>query len=160
MYGLQPLLSTEYIIPTYRNDTNRDYSLAQTLVARFEELEHVAEQRGDAQNANYDIERRLINWFQGNKAKKIFKLGDYVLWYPKGQKTHIGKFKIRWYGPYCVQLVLPNHTVLIVSDQYFDPNPVLVNANKLKVYHTLQEQTIVPTKAPRGLVADLGGKEG
>ena len=160
LYGLQPLLPTEYINPTYRNDTNHDYSLARTLVARFEGLEHVAEQRGDAQNANYDIWRRRINWFQGNKAKKIFKLGDYVLWYPKGQKTHIGKFKIRWYGPYRVRLVLPNHTVLIVSDQYFDPNPVLVNANKLKVYHTLQGHTIVPTEAPRGLVVDLRGKEG
>ena len=49
---------------------------------------------------------------------------------------------------------------MIVSNQYFDPNPVLVNANKLKVYHSLQGQKIVPTEAPRGLVADLKGKEG
>ena len=35
-----------------------------------------------------------------------------------------------------------------------------MNVNKLKVYHTLQEQEIVPTEAPRGLVADLRGKEG
>ena len=28
LYGLQPLLPTEYIIPTYQNDTNCDYSLA------------------------------------------------------------------------------------------------------------------------------------
>ena len=55
---------------------------------------------------------------------------------------------------------MPNHIVLIVSDQYFDPNPVLVNANKLKVYHTLQGHKIVPIEAPRGLVADLRGKEG
>ena len=135
--------------------------MARTLVARFEELEHVAKQRGDAQEANYDIQRWRINWFQGSTAKKIFKLGDYVLWYPKGQKTHIGKFKIRWYGPYRVQLVLPNHIVLIILDQYFDPNLVLVNANKLKVYHTLQlGHKIVPTEAPRGLVANLRGKEG
>ena len=55
---------------------------------------------------------------------------------------------------------MPNHIVLIVSDQYFDPNQVLVNANKLKVYHTLQGHKIVPTEAPRGLVADLRRKEG
>ena len=50
--------------------------------------------------------------------------------------------------------------MLIISDQYFDSNPVLVNANKLKVYHTLPGHKIVPTEAPRGLVADLRGKEG
>ena len=32
--------------------------------------------------------------------------------------------------------------------------------NKLKVYHTLYRQKIVPTEAPRGLVTDLRGNKG
>ena len=44
LYGLQPLLPTEYIISTYRNDTNCDYSLAQTQVVRFEELKQNSEE--------------------------------------------------------------------------------------------------------------------
>jgi hypothetical protein len=36
-----------------------------------------------------------------NKKKK-FQFGDYVLWFPKGEKTHMGKFKKRWFGPFKV----------------------------------------------------------
>jgi hypothetical protein len=34
--------------------------------------------------------------------KRIFQFGDYVLWFPKGEKTHLGKFKKRWFGPFRV----------------------------------------------------------
>ena len=47
--------------------------------------------------------------------------------------------------------------------RHFDPNLVLVNANKLKVYHTPEGQKlseVVPTEAPRGLVDDFKGEEG
>jgi hypothetical protein len=27
---------------------------------------------------------------------------DYVLWFPKGKKTHIGKFRKIWFGPFKV----------------------------------------------------------
>jgi hypothetical protein len=35
-------------------------------------------------------------------TKKKFQFGDYVLWFPKGGKTHLGKFKKRWFGPFMV----------------------------------------------------------
>jgi hypothetical protein len=28
--------------------------------------------------------------------------GDYVLWFPKGNKSQLGKFTKKWFGPYKV----------------------------------------------------------
>jgi len=53
--------------------------------------------------------------------KKKFQFGDYVLWFPKGEKTHMGKFKKRWFGPFKVEYCLPNNNIL-VSINYFEPN--------------------------------------
>jgi hypothetical protein len=34
-------------------------------------------------------------WSQLKNIEKKFQFGDYVLWFPKGEKTHMGKFKKR-----------------------------------------------------------------
>jgi hypothetical protein len=67
------------------------------------------------------------------------KFGDYVLWFPKGEKTHLGKFKKRWFGPFRVQYCLPNNIVFLVFVNNFEPNPILVNVNKLKPYRYVDQ---------------------
>ena len=62
-----------------------------------------------------------------------------MLWYPKGANVHAGKLRNKWFGPYRVQYLLPNNTVLLVTVEKFDPNPVTVNINKLKTYRCLEE---------------------
>jgi hypothetical protein len=52
----------------------------------------------------------------------------------KRQKTQLGKFTKKWFGPYKVQFYLPINIVLLVTLNKFDPNHVLVNVNKLKPY--------------------------
>ena len=66
-------------------------------------------------------------------------MGDYVLWYPKGANVHVGKLRNKWFGPYQVQYLLPNNTVLLVTVDKFDPDPVIVNINKLKTYQCPKE---------------------
>ena len=66
-------------------------------------------------------------------------MGDYVLWYPKGPNVHVGKLRNKWFGSYRVQYLLPNNTVLLVIVDKFDPDPVIVNINKLKIYRCLEE---------------------
>ncbi len=73
-------------------------------------------------------------WSQKKFIENKFQFRDYVLWFPKGENTHLGKFKKRWFGPFKVQYCLPNNIVLIVSVNNFEPNPILVNVNKLKPY--------------------------
>jgi hypothetical protein len=39
---------------------------------------------------------------QYKNTKKKFQFGDYVSWFSKGENTHLGKFKKRWFGPFMV----------------------------------------------------------
>ena len=66
-------------------------------------------------------------------------MGDYVLWFPKGANVHTGKLRNKWFGPYRVQYLLSNNTVLLVTVDKFDPDPVIVNINKLKTYRCAKE---------------------
>jgi hypothetical protein len=74
-------------------------------------------------------------------TKKKFQYGDYVLCFPKGEKTYLGKFKKRWFGPFKVQYCLFNNNVIIIFVNNFEPDLVLVNVNKLKPY-TYVDQTM------------------
>ena len=66
-------------------------------------------------------------------------MGDHVLWCPKGAKVHVGKLRNKWFGPYRVQYLLPNNTVLLVTIDKFDLDPVIVHINKLKTYRCPEE---------------------
>jgi len=73
-------------------------------------------------------------WAQNHYWTKSFSLGDHVLWFPKAHKEHTCKFKQNWFGPYKIKYCLLNNTTLLVTIDKFDPNPILVNINKLKPY--------------------------
>ncbi len=45
------------------------------------------------------------SWNQQKNPEKLFSFGDYVLWFPKGNKSHLGKFTRKWFGPYKEQCV-------------------------------------------------------
>jgi hypothetical protein len=53
----------------------------------------------------------------------------------------MSKFKKRWFLPFKVEYCLPNNLVLLVYVNNFEPNPILVNVNKLKQY-TYVDQTL------------------
>ncbi len=77
-------------------------------------------------------------WNQQKNLEKQFNFGDYVLWFPKGNKSHLGKFTRKWFRPYKVQYVLPNNIVLLVTIEKFETNLVLINMNKLKLYKYME----------------------
>jgi len=58
----------------------------------------------------------------------------------KGNKSHLGKFTRKWFGPYKIQCVLPNNNVLLVIIEKFETNLVLVNVNKLKPYKYMESE--------------------
>jgi hypothetical protein len=74
----------------------------------------------------YGINRKIL--------RRNSNLEIMFLWFPKGEKTHLGKFKKRWFGPFRVQYCLPNNIILLVFVNNFEPNLVLINVNKLKPY--------------------------
>jgi len=76
-------------------------------------------------------------------------MGNMIIWFLKGRKEHIIKFKKWWFGPYKVQCCVPNNIILMVNVDKFEPNPILVN-NKLKIYQCLDQ-------APKGLEVTIEG---
>lgn len=44
--------------------------------------------------------------------------------------------------------MLPNNTVLLVSIQHFDPDPIVVNVNKLKPYPVLDSDALESLPGP------------
>jgi hypothetical protein len=76
-------------------------------------------------------------------------MGNMIIWFLKGRKEHIIKFKKRWFGPYKVQYYVPNNIILMVNVDKFEPNPILVN-NKLKIYQCLDQ-------GPKGLEVTIEG---
>jgi hypothetical protein len=75
------------------------------------------------------------------ESRKEFNFGDYVLWFPKGNKSHLRKF-----GPYKIQYVLPNNIVLLVTIEKFKTNLVLVNMNELKPFKYMEEYEVKKRK--------------
>jgi hypothetical protein len=78
-------------------------------------------------------------WSQQKQTNKKFQFGDYVLWFPKGKNTHLRKFKKRWFGQFRVQYCLPNNIVLLVYVNNVEPNPILVNINKLNPFRYVDQ---------------------
>jgi hypothetical protein len=47
----------------------------------------------EAQNNVGANQCSIFLWSQQKSTEKKFQFGDYVLWFPKGEKTHLGKLK-------------------------------------------------------------------
>ncbi len=43
-------------------------------------------------------------WSQQKNLEKQFSFSDYVLWFPKGNKSHLGKFTRKWFGLYRISI--------------------------------------------------------
>ncbi len=77
-----------------------------------------------------------------NECGKQFSFGDYVLWFPKVNKSHlgIGNGLDLIEDNMCCQITF----VLLVTIEKFETNPVLVNVNKLKPHKNMESK--VPKK--------------
>ena len=130
VYGLLSLMPTEYIVPTQRTTIDLDFTQHRVLAARTADLDKLDETRLKAQTHQGQIQWNRAQWIQTQGKPHQFRMGDYVLWFPKGANVHAGKLRNKWFGPYRVQYLLPNNTVLLVTVDKFDPDPVIVNINK------------------------------
>jgi hypothetical protein len=65
--------------------------------------------------------------------KRTFNL-EIMFLVSQGIKNTFGKLKKIWFGSFRIQYFLPNNIVLLIYVNNFEPNPILVNINKLKPY--------------------------
>jgi hypothetical protein len=54
----------------------------------------------EVQNDVWSKPVKQISMESTKTHKKKFQFGDYVLWFSKGEKTQLGKFKKKWFGPF------------------------------------------------------------
>ena len=139
VYGFLPLMPTEYIVPIQQTTTDLDFTQHRVLAAKIADLDKLDETRLKAQTHQGQAQWNRAQWVQTQDKPHQFRMGDYVLWYPKGANVHVGKLQNKWFGPYQVQYLLPNNTVLVVTVDKFDSDPVIVNINKLKIYRCPEE---------------------
>ena len=132
-------MPTEYIVPTQQTTTDLDFTQHRVLAARTADLDKLDETRLKAQTHQGQTQWNQAQWVQTQGKPHQFRMGDYVLWFPKGANVHTGRLQNKWFGPYQVQYLLPNNTVLLVTMEKFDPDPVIVNINKLKTYRCPEE---------------------
>ncbi len=116
----------------------KDNTLVKVLTNRISKLEKLQEASMQATKNTGIQQWNETLWSWQKNPKKQFSFGDYVLWFPKGNKSHLGKFIRKWFGPYRVQCVLPNNIVLLVIVENFETNLVMVNMNKLKPYKYME----------------------
>ncbi len=87
VYGLHLLMPTKYVLLVISGD-HIDVEPTKVLTTRITELEKLHENKLEAQN-NVGINQwKFFMWNQQKNTKKKFQFGDYVLWFPKGEKTH------------------------------------------------------------------------
>jgi len=80
---------------------------------------------------------KLIHW---NKIP----ISRFCLWILGAIKAHNPKLRRQWFGPYKIHYCLPNNTILLMTIDKFDPNPILVSINKLKPYRFAEDHTFQP----------------
>lgn len=77
-----------------------------------------------------------MKWHENFIKTKVFHEGDWALLYDFGFKDFEGKIRTRWMGPYQVDAVFDNRTVILIT---IDENKTsfVVNGHHLKLYHRL-----------------------
>jgi hypothetical protein len=78
----------EYVLLAIIGD-HRDAERTRVLTAKITELEKLQENKLEAQNNVGANQWSRFLWSQHKHTKKKFQFGDYVLWFPKGEKTHL-----------------------------------------------------------------------
>ncbi len=70
------------------------------LTSRITELKKLQETTIQATETTRIQQWNITLWNQQKNLQKKNSFGDYVLWFPKGNKSHLGKFTRKWFGPY------------------------------------------------------------
>ncbi len=91
----------EYIMPIVGGN-EKDNILVRILTGRIIELKKLQESKMQVVETKRTQQWNITLWNQHKNPEKQFSFGDYVMWFPKGNKSHLGKFTKKWFGLYRV----------------------------------------------------------
>jgi len=116
---------------------HKEGNLVGILTSKVSKLEKLKKDK-----LQFQVNLRTQQWNRTEKLveeyKKIIQISDFVLWFPKGSNSHLGKFTKKCLGSFRIHYVLFKNTVLLIAFINFEPNPLLVNINKLKPYKFIE----------------------
>jgi hypothetical protein len=115
VYGIQPVMPTEFMVPTKRIRDIPIKDFDQAIHLRMENLVKLGEERWHAnENINHIQLFGKENWDEKRTLKSICE-GDLVLWMPKAARIKGGKFKLPWKHPYKVHKTFINNVVKLIT---------------------------------------------
>jgi hypothetical protein len=91
----------EYVLLAI-NGNHRNVEPTRILTTKIIELKKLQENKLKVQNNVGTNQWNKFLCSQQKHTKKKFQFGNFVLWFPKGENTHLNKFKKRWFGPFRV----------------------------------------------------------
>ncbi len=97
LYGLHPLMPIEYIV-LIDGGNEKGNTLVKFVISRITKLEKLQEATMQAIEITSSQQWNRTIWNQQKNPEKQFNFGDYVLWFPKGNKSHLRKFTKKWFG--------------------------------------------------------------
>ncbi len=115
-----------------------DNILMIVLTSRITQLEKLQETRIQVIETTGFQQWNIIVWSQQKNLLKNSILVIMFCGFQRANKSHLGKFTRKWFGPYKIQYVLLNNIVLLMTIEKFTTNHVLVNVNKLKPYKYME----------------------
>jgi hypothetical protein len=81
---------------------HKDVKSTKVLPTKITKLEKLHENILEVQNNVGTNQWSRFLWSQQKNTKKKFQFRDYVMRFPKGKKSHLGKFNKIWFGPFKV----------------------------------------------------------
>jgi len=133
VYGVEFIMSIEYIVPSLRIAALTDTADREALEERLAQLMELEEDRflvGFHQQVQKECEK---TWHDRHIKLRTFKVNDLVLLYDSQFTKFLGKFQMHWLGPYIFQRNIDGGEVHLVklNGELFLRR---VNGSRLKLY--------------------------
>ena len=105
LYGQQAVVPLEFLLPSLDVATINNMIECGAIEERISQLMEIEEDRILTRFFQEVQNGREKAWNDKNIKKKSLKEGDLVLLYENKFFQHLGKFRMRWLGPYEIQHV-------------------------------------------------------
>ena len=159
MFRHEAMVPTEFMIPSLRIALENKLGVMESSRERLHNLNKLEETRLLAQWATEVTQNRRKAWHDKHLKLNRFQPGQLVLKYDGHNEIKLGKFKVKWVGPYQIREVEDNGAIKLWS---LDGQEILeiVNGLKLKRYHSRKtplspqddEVRTTPSSSPHGEV--------
>jgi hypothetical protein len=111
VYGQEAILPIEIELPSLRISLKERLGDEESLKHRYEMLEKLEETRAQAYLNMVAIQKHRKTYYDSKLEPKVLRENDLILLYDSRFSKFPSKFKMRWFGPYCIFKSYPNGSI-------------------------------------------------